>query len=89
MSNEYLDFQTWLREELEWPTANSGRLGDYCIALNKAQQKIIVVEMDTGGSQTTFEVQKETTFDSKTKAMNTYRQLCSLDITISQFLTES
>lgn len=87
MSNEYLDFQTWLRDELEWPTANSGRLGDYCIALNKAQQKIIVVKIQTDSSEK-FKIEQEQTFDSHTEAMNTYRKLCSLDITINQFLND-
>lgn len=86
MSTIYMDFQDWLRTEQGWPTSNSGRLGDYCIALNKAECEIIVVEATETASDASFEVTARREFENQTEAMNTYRELCSLDITINQFV---
>lgn len=85
MSKLYSDFQKWLRDN-GWSTANSGRLGKYCLALNKSTNEIVIVENVGTEESPRFDVKQKDSYSNQTEAMNEYRSLCSLDTGIEDFL---
>lgn len=85
MPTVFTSFESWLSNK-NWPTENIGRIGDYCFACDRSSQTVLLVRTNGNEHAPTFNVEEKKEFDSKEDAMNTYRQLCSMNITVNEFI---